>query len=198
MQISKVADIFGLGGFFPGSSDAGVPYQNQNPNQPYQPVPERKTLFSWEAPTRSQKKDFGDKLTRSFTIIGAVIALILVILQEFVLILVIVSIIFVSHVLAKVPPGNSKYSITTQGIYVDEEFYYWYQIKQFYFTQYEGLPVLAFDVVDNPIPRVFATINISDQEKIKHYMDEHAKYLEEEPKSTIDRTYESFVGKFNI
>lgn len=102
---------------------------------------EIKTLLSWEAASRPfRKKD------RSFYTTSAVIVILLVLIaflaSEFLLIGVLLALTFVAYVLAFVPPGNIKYKISTQGITVGEDFYFWHFLDSFWFKEKENSKVV--------------------------------------------------------
>ncbi|MBI2039664.1 hypothetical protein HYT18_01185 [Candidatus Microgenomates bacterium] len=102
---------------------------------------EVKTLLSWEAPARPfRRKD------RSFytTIAIIVILLILILLlaREFLLIGVLLALTFVAYVLAFVPPHDIKYRISTQGITIGEDFYFWHFLDSFWFKEKENHKIL--------------------------------------------------------
>src|SRR3989344_2790499 len=75
---------------------------------------EIKTLLNWRSPSRPFKKRSRDY----FTTIAAIVFLIGVILlfiKEFLLIGVILALMFVSYVLATVPPEEVEHEISTEG-----------------------------------------------------------------------------------
>lgn len=196
LNVTKLANMVGLTN---SPSEKGEQPKRATPQDIDVSKLEKKKIFlTWEAQSRPQHKDMGDRITRSFTIIGIVLALILVILKEFFLILVIVSLIFVGHVLSKVPPEKVKYSISNHGIMIGEDQYYWQQFFRFFFTESEGLLVLAVDSLKGNPPRLFITINSADKEKIKAILSEHLDFVEEEPKTVFNRSYESILEKFNL
>src|SRR3989344_6932713 len=89
--------------------------------------------MAWQAAGRPVQQFGSQKMTRSFAVIGVVIALFLVILQEYFLILVVASLIFVSQVLAKTPPETTSYEISSYGITIDGVVYYWHDLRRFFF-----------------------------------------------------------------
>jgi len=196
MNVAGLAHLVGLTNTKPVKEG---PQKRQLPEEfDKSKLEDKKIFLSWEAVSRPPRKDMSDRITRSSTIIGIVLALILVILKEFFLILVIVSLIFVGHVLAKVPPEKLRYSLSNHGLMIGEEQYYWHQFYRFFFMENAGLQVLAIDSLSGSPPRIFMTINVVDKEKIKEFLSNYLDYIEEEPKTMIDRSYESVLNKFNI
>ena len=56
--------------------------------------------------------------------------------------LVLVALTFLSLVLSSVPPHNFHYKITTEGIKVEDYFYIWSELYDFYFKVIDGVDVL--------------------------------------------------------
>lgn len=102
---------------------------------------EIKTLLSWQAPARPfRKKD------RSYYTTSAILVILLILIallaHEFLLIGVLLSFIFVVYVLAFVPPNNVSYRISTQGVTIGEDFYFWHFLDSFWFKEKENSKVL--------------------------------------------------------
>ncbi|MCR4263981.1 MAG: DUF5673 domain-containing protein [Candidatus Roizmanbacteria bacterium] len=91
-------------------------------------------LIAWEAPTRPFKK-------RDRTFFQTVIALafllvvISIFLREWLLIGSILAIVFLSYVLAAVPPPIISNKITTKGIWVGDTFYKFPEILEYWFER---------------------------------------------------------------
>lgn len=102
---------------------------------------EVKTLLSWEAPSRPfREKDRSYYTTIAILVI--LLGLIAFLAQEILLIGVLLSFAFVAYVLAFVPPGNIHYRISTQGVVVGEDFYFWHYLDSFWFKKKENSTVL--------------------------------------------------------
>ncbi len=100
-----------------------------------------KTLISWSAPGRPYRKK-----TRDFYLTGLMIVflidIILFIFSEYLLMFVVITLYFFAIALASVPPQNFHYRISNQGIKVEDHFYIWDELYDFYFKRVEGLEVL--------------------------------------------------------
>ena len=101
-----------------------------------------KTLISWSAPGRPFKKK-----SREFYVTGLMVVLlidiILFVFSEYLLIFVTLTLYFFSVVLSSVVPQNFHYRISTQGIKVEDHFYIWEELYDFYFKQIEGMEILV-------------------------------------------------------
>lgn len=156
----------------------------------------KESYFVWSAPGRAIHKGYNEKLMRTFAIIGVFVALFLVILQEYLLILVVVSMIFVGHVLAKTPPEDSKFELSSYGVSIDDQTYYWHELRRFFFFNQDGYKVLAIDLINGFPSRLFLTINEADLSKIQEILGQRLQFLESVPETLLDKTYKSVSSKF--
>jgi hypothetical protein len=99
------------------------------------------TLLSWTAPGRPFKKR-----TKQYYLTGILIALfieiILFLFSQYSLMILVLALAFVSFALASVPPKNFHYRISTEGIKVEDHFFLWQELYDFYFKKIHGTDVL--------------------------------------------------------
>lgn len=100
-----------------------------------------KTLISWTAPGRPFRKKHKEFYMTSLLIVF-LFELILFIFSQYLLMFVVITLYFFSLSLAIVPPQNYHYKINTQGIKVEDHFYIWEELYDFYFKRIDGLEVL--------------------------------------------------------
>ncbi len=144
---------------------------------------EIKTLFSWTAPARPfRKKDRSYYTTVAILVI--LLALIAVLIQEFLLIGVLFALGFVTYVLAFVPPGDVDYKISTQGVTIGENFYFWHSLDSFWFKIREDMKVLFIQTKIRFPGQLMLVLGQTDEEEIKK---EIAKFLpfHEIPQTTL-------------
>lgn len=178
----------------------------QNKPTPEQPIeqfdpqklPPKEVYFVWQSPGRPEKKGFNKRMARTMVVIGVVIALLLAIMGEFWLILVIGSLIFISFVLSNTPPESAAYEISNHGIKFDETMYYWHKLKNYYFYTTQGVEMLAVGTVDTFPGRLFITINPADHEKINGILSTQLSFIQEPPKTVMDKAYDSVIDKFKF
>lgn len=100
-----------------------------------------KTLLAWQAPGRPfQRKN--REYFLSTLLIALFIEIILFLFSQYLLMLVVVSIVFLSFALATVPPRNFRFKISTEGLMVEDYFYLWQELYDFYFKKIHGEHVL--------------------------------------------------------
>lgn len=115
--------------------------ETELPQEPEAYYPEVKTLLAWNAPGRPfrkrQKSYFATSLLIMFFL-----EIILFLFSQYMLMLVVVSFVFVAFALAIVPPHDFHYRISTEGIFVEDHFFLWTELYDFYFKKRENQDVL--------------------------------------------------------
>ena len=195
MRFTAITDYVGITN---SRKNGPVPPTQANSPVDIESLGEKKIFMSWRSASRPEKKAFGQKFLRTGIVIGIVVSLLLVIMQEFFLILVVASIIFITYILSSSPVEVTAHEISSHGIKTGETFYYWQELKQFFFTTSSDMEFLAVDT-KNKIPgRLFMSFEPAEREHIKELLSQHLLFLEEEPKSFIDRTYYRILDKFDF
>src|SRR5688572_13396144 len=108
--------------------DKNIP---QNPN--YNPRDIR-TLLSWSAPGRPYVRR-SKQFYSTAVLIALLLSVVSFLFSQYILILVIFSVLFLGFAFAFVPPKNFHYAISTQGIRVEDHFYIWEELYDFYFKR---------------------------------------------------------------
>ena len=110
-------------------------------NLPHHSYTDVKTLISWSAPGRPYRKKSKDFFLSGLLIVF-LIEVILFIFSEYLLMFVVGALYFLAVSLAVIPPQNFHYRISTQGIKVEDHFYIWDELYDFYFKKIDQLDVL--------------------------------------------------------
>ena len=196
IKLNQVTDLLGITRSRVPGTDAAERTMPETVN--VDELGPKEVYLSWSAPSRPVKTGFSSNLNRTFMIIGIVIALILVILQEFFLILVIASLIFVTHVLSETPPDNVSYEVSSHGIMIDNQQFYWQEMRRFFFSQEEAYAALIIEMKSTVTARLYITTSGVDVGKLKEILTSRLHFLEVPPESFLDKTYKSVLDKFNI
>lgn len=109
--------------------------------EPYENQDQVRTLLSWNAPGRPYRKRSRDFYISSL-MIALLVEIILFLFAQYLLMLVVVSFVFVSFALAAVPPHDFNYKISTEGVRVEDHFYLWEELYDFYFKRKNTVEVL--------------------------------------------------------
>lgn len=100
-----------------------------------------RTFLTWSAPGRPYSKK-GRQFYLTVMLLAVLFGIILFLISEYTLIVVVFALAFVSIALSYVPPHNFHYKISTEGIKVQDYFYLWQELYDFYFKKIEGQDIL--------------------------------------------------------
>ena len=118
-----------------------VSEEQKQPPQP-QEYHDVKTLLSWTAPGRPFRKR-GKEFYYFVGVIVLLLEFILFFFSQYELMLAVLALTFLSTTLASVPPKNFHYKVSTEGITVEDHFYIWSELYDFYFRTIEGVHTLC-------------------------------------------------------
>ena len=162
-------------------------------------LPVKEIFLAWEKEvTVEEKVAVSKRYSRSLITISIVVGLILLVMQQFFVLLVIASIAFFVISLQKVSPEVVKYEISNHGIMIDDTMYYWNKLRRFFFLQRENTEVLAIDTTIGFPGRIYLSFNPEDKEKIKEILEKYTHYLESEPRTFFDDAYDTVVSKISL
>jgi hypothetical protein len=129
-------------------------------------VVQEKILFEWRAASKLDRKrtrsDFV-QLILFFVIVG----LILLLLNELLLLVVFITGVFLYVMTILSRPAFLESQITTIGIKVEDKYYFWPQIAQFWFETKMGTKILVFRYVGTTVRNVRLAIQSDDEEEMK-------------------------------
>ncbi|MGE5041656.1 MAG: hypothetical protein ACM3IJ_02025 [Candidatus Levyibacteriota bacterium] len=100
-----------------------------------------RSLLSWTAPGRPFRKK-SREFYLSCLLIFFLIEVIVFLFAQYQLMLAVAAITFLSIVLATVPPKDFHYRISTEGVKVEDHFYIWNELYDFYFKKIDKVDVL--------------------------------------------------------
>jgi hypothetical protein len=196
MKLSDIARISGIPGFGPGKDQEDQNIQEIDSNRI--PPETREIRYEWNGISRVGKPQISQKASKTLFVIGIVVALILIAMQEFVFIIGILSIVFVSYMLSQVPAEQIKYEITNLGITYASEFYRWNEMSSFFFTLRHDSEILAVDLKRGVPARLYLTLIPGDRNKIRDMLRDHVAYLEQEPRTFVDDATDWISSKLNL
>lgn len=100
-----------------------------------------KTILSWHAPGRPFKQR-GKEYFVNALLIMLLIQVVLFLFSQYLLMLVVASLVFVAFAFASVPPHDFFYKISTEGVMVEDHFFLWQELYDFYFKHKDGVDLL--------------------------------------------------------
>lgn len=136
-----------------------------------------KTLLSWSAAGRPFRKR-GKEYYLNGLLIMVLVEIILFLFAQYLLMLVVLSLTFVAFVLVTVPPRNFNYRISTEGITIEDHFFLWQELYDFYFKKREGLEVLHIRTRAFIPGEITLTLGDMDKEHVKSVLLPYLPYRE--------------------
>lgn len=155
-------------------------------------VEQEKDLISWSAPARPFKKR-----NREFYItiiaMAAVVGLILFLVEGWMPVILIISLIFLFYVMNTVEPENIECKVTNKGVRVADKTTEWNSLKRFWFSRRFDNDLLVVETVFLP-GRMELVIDTSKKDELKNTL---SKYLveEEAPPSFLDKAANWFAKR---
>jgi hypothetical protein len=105
------------------------------------------TFLSWHAPGRPYKQHSVEYYTNAFLITMA-IEIILFLFSQYLLMALVLSLAFLAFALAVVPPHTLFYSISSEGVRIEDHYFIWDELYDFYFTKNQGQDMLHIRTKD--------------------------------------------------
>ena len=126
-----------------------------------------KTILSWDAsgrPYKKRKKEF--YLTA--LLIATLIGVILFLFSQYLLMLVVAALVLVSFALSSVPPRDFHYKISTEGLTIEDHYYLWQELYDFYFRKVSGVDTVHIRTQAFFPGEVILTLGDVSREHAKH------------------------------
>jgi hypothetical protein len=144
-----------------------VHHENDIPND-YFPMDVR-TLISWTSPGRPFKRR-----TKQFYLTALLlmffVEIILFLFSQYLLMLVVLSLVFVSFALESIPPKDFHYRISSEGVKIEDHFFLWQELYDFYFRKVNGVSVLHIRTNAFLPGELTLTLRDVDKEHIKQVL----------------------------
>lgn len=155
------------------------------------PEPER-DLATWRAPARPFKRR-NKEFYVTIVAIAAIVGLILFLVEGFMPVILIISLVFLFYVLNTVEPEEIEYKITSKGIKVVDKRTGWEAMVRFWFSRRFDSELLVVETLTLP-GRMELVVSPEQKEEIKRAL---LRYLPEEkaPPSSLDRAANWFSKK---
>jgi len=155
------------------------------------PEPER-DLATWQAPARPFKRR-NKEFYVTIVAIAAIVGLVLFLVEGFMPVILIVSLVFLFYVLNTVEPEEIEYKITSKGIKVADKRTRWGVMVRFWFSRRFDNELLVVETLTLP-GRMEFVVNLEQKENIKKAL---LRYLPEEKASpsSLDKAANWFSKK---
>lgn len=150
--------------------EASISQQNKHP---YALV----TLSEWTAPGRPFKKRSKSYFS-SILLIAFLVEIVLFLFSQYALMAVVGSLVFLAFALATTPPPNFHYRISTEGVMVEDHFFLWKELYDFYFKKRAGQNILHIRTYTMYPGEVTVTLGDMTEEHIKKTLLPYLPYRE--------------------
>lgn len=149
-------------------------------------------LVVWTAPARPFKRRDREFYV-TIVAIAAVVGLILFLVEGWMPVLLIVSLVFLFYIMSTVEPDNIEYKVTSKGIKVADKRTDWELLVRYWFSRRFNNELLIFESLVLP-GRIELVLDPEKKEEIKKSL---SIYLPEEaaPPSYMDKAANWFAGK---
>jgi hypothetical protein len=135
------------------------------------------TLLEWKAPGRPFRKRSRQYYLTSLLIL-ILVEIILFLFSQYMLMLVAISLLFVAFSLATIAPSDFKYRISTEGITIEDHFFLWQELYDFYFKKREGVDVVHVRTHSFIPGELTLTLGEIDREHVKSTLLPYLPYRE--------------------
>ncbi|HKC14917.1 MAG TPA: hypothetical protein VKC89_03085 [Patescibacteria group bacterium] len=136
-----------------------------------------RTLLAWTGPGRPFRKR-GKQYFLTAILIVFLVEIILFLFSQYLLMLVVLSLLFLSFALATVPPRDFHYRISNQGITVEDHSYLWIELYDFYFKKRENVDILHVRTKALLPGELTMTLGEIDREHVKTVLLPYLPYRE--------------------
>ncbi len=99
------------------------------------------TVLEWKAPGRPYKKRSRQYYLTSLLIM-LLVEIILFLFSQYLLMVVVLALVFLAFSLAFIPPRDFSYRISSEGITVEDRFFLWNELYDFYVKRVDGVETI--------------------------------------------------------
>lgn len=158
---------------------------------------EIETILEWTAPGRPFRKR-GKQYYLTSLLIMLLVEVILFLFSQYLLMLVVLSLVFVAFALSSVAPSNFKYRISSEGVTVEDHFFLWQELYDFYFKKREGIDVVHIRTHSFIPGELTLTLGNIDREHIKSALLPYLPYREVIRKTFMDKSADWLTKNFPL
>ena len=156
-----------------------------------------KTFLSWSAPGRPFKKR-GKQFYMTALLIALLIEVILFLFSQYMFMFVIASLVFVGFAFTSVPPKNFHYRVSSEGIAVEDHFYIWEELYDFYFRRREGIDILYVRTKDFLPGALIISLGDLHKDQVKQALIQFLPYREIVKPTFMDRSGDWLYKNFPL
>lgn len=148
----------------------------------------KEVYLKWTSQDKQNISFNNKKLSRSMIIIAMFFGTLFIVMGEYFLILLIISIFFVYYALNKSPVQNIEHEINSNGLSYAGQQYDWDSLEKFFFKEGD---ILCIDTYLSLPRRLFMIIDVSKKEEIKNVLEKFIPFVIEPEKDTFNKVYDT-------
>jgi len=152
----------------------------------YQKAKSLPALLNWKSPARPFRKKSKQYFSTA-GIVALVFILVSILLQWWMAIGVVLTLLFFAYVLGTVEPEVIEHKITQKGLVSHNRVFLWEELKSFWFDKNEGENLLVFETKNQLPTRVIVLLGLTTTQAVSNIL---SKYLPEKkipPTDFLDR-----------
>lgn len=156
-----------------------------------------KTLLEWTAPGRPFRKR-GRQYYLTGILIALLVEVILFLFSQYMLMLVVLSLVFVAFMLVSIPPHDFRYRISSEGITIEDHFFLWQELYDFYFKKREGIDVVHIRTHSFIPGELTLTLGSKTRDEIKSVLLSYLPYREVVKSSFMEKSGDWLAKNFPL
>jgi hypothetical protein len=153
--------------------------------------------LEWTAPGRPFKKR-SKQFYLTALLIMLLVEVILFLFSQYLLMVVVISLVFVGFVLASVPPKDFHYRISSEGIRIEDGFFIWRELYDFYFKNRDGVKTLHLGTHAFLPGELIVTLGSMDEEKVKNALLPYFPYPEYVKPTFVEKSADWLTKNFPL
>ena len=153
--------------------------------------------LEWTAPGRPFTKRT-KQYYLTVLLIMLLVEVILFLFSEYLLMIVVLSLVFVAFALAKTPPKDFNYRISSEGIKIEDRFFLWQELYDFYFIKKHGQETLHVRTRAYIPGELIITLGKESEEKIKDAILPYLPYREYVKPTFVDKAADWLSKSFPL
>jgi hypothetical protein len=153
--------------------------------------------LEWTAPGRPFKKR-SKQFYLTALLIMLLVEVILFLFSQYLLMVVVVSLVFVGFVLATVPPKDFHYRISSEGVMIEDGFFIWRELYDFYFKNRDGVKTLHLGTHAFLPGELIVTLGDMDEEKVKTALLPYLPYREYVKPTFVEKSADWLTKNFPL
>ena len=155
------------------------------------------THLEWTAPGRPFTKRT-KQYYLTVLLIMLLVEVILFLFSEYLLMVVVLSLVFVGFALAKIPPKDFNYRISSEGIKIEDRFFLWQELYDFYFMKKHGEGALHVRTRAYIPGELIVTLGKESEEDIKNALLPYLPFREYVKPTFLDKAADWLSKNFPL